>query len=518
MTKPGTVISSIVCLTCLAAFLHAADQPQWGQRHSRNMVSDEKGLADDFSAGTKKPNSKEIDLSTTRNVKWVVKTGSETFGGPVVAGGKVFIGTNNSYPRDARHRGDRGVLMCFEEATGKFLWQLVVPKLTTIQNADWHYVGIASPPTVEGKRLYVVSNRGEVLCLDTEGMANGNDGAFKDEDKHMAKPGEPPIEPGPGDGDIIWCYDMVGRLGVSPHNASNCSILLDGDLLYVCTSNGVEWTHQQVPSTEAPTLIVLDKKTGALVARDNERIAPGIAHGQWCSPTMGKVNGRALVFFGAGNGVCYAFEPAAAPAGGSGAAFLKKVWSFTCYPSDPHPTDSLPPKDRPRTEINCIYSSPVLHNNRVYVAGGKDIWHGGPGGRLFCIDAAKTGDITQAGPVWSYETGRCISTVSMADGLLYIAGEDGRVHCLDGDTGRAYWVHQTRGPIWGGTLVADSKVYVGNGRGEFWILAAGKEKKVINKIEVSPGVCNVAVAANGVLYVASQEHLYAIAPAAQPGK
>ncbi len=102
-----------------AGSMLASDQPQWGERFSRNMVSAEKGLPESF------------DPATGRNLRWVAQLGSETHSSPIVAGGRVFIGTNNNEPRDPRHKGDRGVLMCFDERTGAFQWQLVVPKIKT---------------------------------------------------------------------------------------------------------------------------------------------------------------------------------------------------------------------------------------------------------------------------------------------------------------------------------------------------------------------------------------------------
>ncbi len=161
----------------------AADQAQWGQAWSRNMVSREKSLPESF------------DTKTGKNIKWSARLGSETHSTPVVAGGRVFIGTNNGEPRDPKHQGDRGVLMCFDERTGKFLWQLVVPKREEDPYFDWPKSGISSPVTVEGDRVYLVSNRGEVMCLDAHGLANGNDGPFRDEGAHMTPPansGAPP--------------------------------------------------------------------------------------------------------------------------------------------------------------------------------------------------------------------------------------------------------------------------------------------------------------------------------------
>ena len=94
--------------------------------------------------------------------------------------------------------------------------------------------------------MYLVSNRCEVLCLDLAGMANGNDGPYQDEGRHMVPAGQPPVVPGPRDADILWVYDMYRELGVQPHNAANCSVLLVGDVLYVGTSNGADWEHLKV--------------------------------------------------------------------------------------------------------------------------------------------------------------------------------------------------------------------------------------------------------------------------------
>src|SRR3954462_5489577 len=162
-------------LALLAAQLPAADQPQWGEAWSRNMVSSERGLPADF------------DPKAGKNIKWVAKLGNETHSTPIVANGRVYIGTNNNDPRDPKHAGDRGVLMCFDEKTGKLLWQLVVPKREEDKFHDWPNAGISSPVTVEGDRVYIVSSRGEVMCLDAKGMADGNDGPFKDEGAHMVQ-------------------------------------------------------------------------------------------------------------------------------------------------------------------------------------------------------------------------------------------------------------------------------------------------------------------------------------------
>ncbi len=499
------------CLALSRASAPAADRPQWGQPLTRNMISDETGLPDGFDAGERGRDG-NIDLATTQNVKWVARLGNITYGTPTVAGGKVFIGTNNDAPRDLRIKGDRGVLMCFDEKSGQFLWQLVVPKLLSVKWSDWQGIGITSSPTVEGNRAYLVSNACEVICLDTGGMADGNDGPYTDEGRHMVPEEEPPLDPGPNDADIIWVYDMNGELNVEPHNAANCSVLVHGDYLYVCTSNGVEWTHMYVVHPEAPSVIVLDKHTGRLIARDDFGIGPDVTHGQWSSPCLGEVNGEMLGFFGAGNGVLYGFE-ALRPGWGqadSSVGLLKNVWKFHGHPLAQ--TRDEVPVDHQHDSTSCqVTAMPVFYRNRIYLSFTQEPFHNMKEGWLLCLDAAKTGDITRSGIVWAYDDiDSSTSTVAIADGLVYAPDFWGRLHCLDAETGEPCWVHEVGGTVCASPLVADGKVYLGTCRNEFWILAAGREPTVLAQVRMRDMVRASPVAANGVLYVATNRHLYAV--------
>ena len=122
-----------------------------------------------------------------------------------------------------------------------------------------------------------------------------------------------------------------------------------------------------------------------------------------------------------------------------------------------------------------IIATPVLVNDRVYVAIGRDPAHGRGRGALHCIDPRGSGDITATGKVWTYQgLDRTLSTVSVADGLLYVSDVGGRLHCLDAETGSCHWIHDTKCEVWGSTLVADGKVYMPTSKG-LWVLAAGKE-------------------------------------------
>jgi outer membrane protein assembly factor BamB len=162
------------------------------------------------------------------------------------------------------------------------------------------------------------------------------------------------------------------------------------------------------------------------------------------------------------------------------------------------------------TGMSEIIATPAFFNNRVYVAIGRDPEHGRGRGALYCIDAAKTGADNPAAKVWCYQgLDRSLSTVSIADGLLYIADVAGRVHCLDANSGQLYWVHETNSEIWSSTFVADGKVYVPTNK-HLWVLAAGKTAKVLDQINLGAPMCATPVVANGTLYIASTKYLWAV--------
>jgi outer membrane protein assembly factor BamB len=500
----GLALAGLAVLSFGSGPARADDQPQWGERHSRNMVSAETGLPDRF------------DPQTGENVRWSVPLGTECYASPVVAQGKVLIGTNNEQPRDPRHEGDRGVLMCFDEADGSLAWQLVVPKLSEDRYLDWPQAGMCSPPTVEGDRVYMVTNRDEVVCLDLAGLANGNDGPFLDEGRHMAPQDQPPTEPGPLDADILWLLDLRAAAGVRPHDSAHCSILLDGPYLYVNTSNGLTSKHDGVDKPEAPSLVVVDKATGRLVAQEREGISRLIFHSTWSSPALGEVNGRRLVFFAGGDGVVYAFDALKPTAGALGAglptspASLQLVWRFDCDPTAPKEDIHRYIRNRRESPSN-IKSMPVFHDGRIYVTVGGDIWWGKTEAWLKCVDATGKGDVTETALRWSYALERhCCSTPAVHDGLVYVADCDGMVHCVDAETGRPYWVHDAGRDIWASTLVADGKVYVGTRGRQFWVLATGKEKRVLSSIELDEALISTPVAANGALYVGTMKRLFAL--------
>ena len=454
-----------------AAVFHGreGDWPMWGGSPGRNMVNDrEKSLPATW------------DLKSKKNIKWVVPLGSQSYGNPVVAAGKIFVGTNNQAEKNPKIKGDKGIVMCFQESDGKFLWQAVHDKLESGRVNDWPDQGICSCAAVEDGRVYYVSNRAEVVCADVEGFLDGkNDGPFKEE-KYTS----------PLDGDFIWVLDMMEELGVFPHN------LIVNDLVYVVTSNGVEKDHITIPSPRAPSFIAINKKTGKLVW---ESSAPGekIIHGQWSSPCFGVVNGRAEVIFPGGDGWLRGFEPLKG----------KVLWEFDC-----NPKDAVYELGGKGTK-NEIISTPVCVDGKVYVAVGQDPEHGEGIGHLYSVDASRDGDVTPVAQVWQRggkDFHRTISTVAVKDGLVYAADLSGFFYCLDQQTGQLYWMHDMLAAIWGSPMWADGKVYLGDEDGDVVVFKAGKKLEILGEMNLDNAVYSTPVAAHGVLYIANRTHLFAI--------
>jgi len=416
---------------------------------------------------------------------------------------------------------------------------------------DWPLQGVCSSPLVEGKRLWFVTNRGEVRCLDTEGFHDGANNAFKD-DSNKNK----------GEANVIWSFDMMKELGISQHNMADCSVTAVGNTLFVCTSNGVDVEHNYIPMPQAPSFFAMDKNTKKVLWTDN---SPGqnILHGQWSSPAYAVLGDVPQVIFGGGDGWLYSFAPE-----GDGKGKSKLLWKFDCNPKTSHYSLN-------RATRNHIIGTPVIYDGRVYVAVGEDPEHGEGVGHLWCIDPTKKldgsdvspelaynsadpskpiaakriqavepdkGDFARPNPnsaaIWHYsevdQNGdgkiefnetmhRTLGSVAIKDGILYIADFSGLFHCLDAKTGKVHWTYDMLSASWGSPLIVDGKVYIGDEDGDMAIFkhsadpnvamkkVGGEMKPFYGEINMGNSVYTTPVVAGNVLYIANRTHLFAIA-------
>jgi outer membrane protein assembly factor BamB len=353
--------------------------------------------------------------------------------------------------------------------------------------------------------------------------------------------------------DTMWEYNMMAELEVSQHNMCNCSITALGDILFVNTSNGLDESHLNLPSPDAPSFIAMDKNTGEVLWKDGSPAAQ-ILHGQWSSPTIALLDGVAQVIFAGGDGWVYSFK---ANGGADGAGEL--LWKF-----DANPKTSKWILGGRGTRNNLI-ATPVVYSGQVYIAVGQDPEHGEGVGHLWCIEPSKRGDVSpelavdvasgktidhqrlqavveedgqiardnpNSAVIWHYsdvdrdgdgdigfeeQMHRSCGTVAIKNDLLYISDFSGLLHCLNAQTGEVHFTYDMFAAAWGSPLIVDGHVFIGDEDGDIAIFdLAADATEPIKEINMGNSIYSTPIIANGTLFIANKTHLFAIeAPASE---
>ena len=193
---PWTCLSLLlfVMILSIPIPIRGEDWPMFGRDGTRNPVSPEQRSPTSWEIGTEDDSKPPQRIKRTqRNIKWSANLGTMTFGDPVVSNGMIWVGTNNGYPSEDRGRVDASVLACFRESDGKLLYRYVSPRLEQGRVHDWPYASMASSPLIENNRIWFVTNRAEVVCLDIA-----------------------PLRRDGGDPKPLWKVDLIGQFGVFP--------------------------------------------------------------------------------------------------------------------------------------------------------------------------------------------------------------------------------------------------------------------------------------------------------------
>jgi len=486
-------------------------------------------------------------LKPGQKVLWRAALGSQTMRAPVVHGEHIYIGTNNAHGYLTRYgpRVDLGVLLCFQKSSGKLLWQHSNAKLPTGRVHDWPQQGVTSRPYVDGDRLWYITNRAEIVCLDTMGYRDGEDDGAPFENDHKTYL---------NDADVVWRYDMMEELGVQPHNVSTCSVAMWRDQIFAVTGNGVGASHMP-PLADAPSFIALDKTTGKLLWQDD---SPGqnVLHGQWGSPTVVDFGpSKSHVIFPGGDGWLYSFNPKFTALGET-----RINWKFDC-----NPKDSVW-KPGGRGNRNNLLHGPTSMGNRLYFATGQDPEHGSGQGRVWAIPTygsgdisphlvynnrdpnspiaprreqaciAEEGDFTRPNPnskaFWKFERqdvngngeieieeqmSRSLSTIATHDGLLFVSDIEGILHCLDQQTGKQLWGFDTQSHVYSSPTVVNDRIYLGTEDGEILVFRCSRDLQVaapggkpLQRIEFDSSVNASVVADGNVLYFTTKSELIAV--------
>lgn len=205
----GFAVRPLVQAAVCAAFLlwhgslalRAADWPQW-RGANRDGVWRESGGAGSFPAEGLK-------------ISWRVPVG-RGWSSPVVAKGRVYVTDLELAPPMAWER-----LRCFEETTGRQLWQ----HRYAAKYPDWAFApdagGPRATPCVQDGKVFTLGALGALLCLDAT------------------------------DGHIIWQRDLAKDYQVPEFSGITGSPLIEGDLLIL-----------NIYGKPAASVVALAKSTG----------------------------------------------------------------------------------------------------------------------------------------------------------------------------------------------------------------------------------------------------------------
>ncbi len=430
------------------------DWGQWGGSSVRNNTPQGKNTPTEWNIGSFDPKTGKWQKEESQNVKWVAALGSQSYGNPVIANGQVYVGTNNGTGYLKRYPAtiDLGVLVCFRESDGKFMWQDSNEKLPTGRVHDWPLQGVCATPLVEGKRLWYVTNRGEVVCLDAEGFYdNEDDGPVTKEPGRLfdvmrnddpAKDKLAAIQKGLKEGKIEPSLAGEFKAAGLPL-PSDAKPVADGQNFKLSFTPAGGVLREVIMRMEGPRLSVYklintdDKDESDVIWRLNMMKQLGVSQHNMCSCSVTAVGD--ILYVNTSNGVDEAHENLPAPSAPTFVALDKNTGKVIW-------TDNSPGSN----VLHGQWSSPAY----AVLGGVPQVLFGGGDGWLYSFRGDGTSNDGKPELLWKFDCnpkeskyvlgGRAdrnhiIGTPVVYDGLVYVGvGEDpehgegvGHLWCID---------------------------------------------------------------------------------------
>lgn len=187
----------------------------------------------------------------------------------------------------------------------------------------------------------------------------------------------------------------------------------------------------------------------------------------WSSPILASVNGKLQL-------ILQAMPNVAAYDLNSGA----QLWSVDCMSGEVGP-------------------SPAFGGGYVYAANEY--------AKLVAIDP------TSASIVWeSMDRLPEVSSPVYYKGLVFVATTYSVLACIDATNGTMLWEYEAQAPFYSSPVIADGKLYIFDTNGVGYIFSPGKTANLIGTSNLGEHVYATPAFSQGVMYVRSDNHLYAI--------
>ena len=244
-----------------------------------------------------------------------------------------------------------------------------------------------------------------------------------------------------GDGELLWSRSLTEEFGrISGYGGRTHTPFVDGGLVVISFLNS-SWGDQAVPRHR---YFAFDKKSGEVVWVATPGVRP--LDTTYSTPVAADIGGQRLMIAGNADGAVYALR----------AATGEKVWGF-------------------RLSKRGINVSVVAGGGRVYVSHSEENVDNTEMGRVVCIDATGTGDVTGTAEIWRRDA--CLAgyaSPALAEDRLYVVDNSANLLCLDAGDGTLLW-ERNIGTVGRGSPVAvDGRIYVATVNGRFQILQPGE--------------------------------------------
>lgn len=407
------------CCSAAALFLTAAETQAIAEKNwptfrgaDRTAVSNETGLLKEWPEGGPP-------------LVWQGSGAGRGYAELAIADGRIYtLGDGPSTAPDSDE-----YLVCFDQETGKLLWQTRTGPPWTKGKPDWQ--SSRATPSIDGDQVFVLTPQGELVACQTK------------------------------DGKELWRRDLVADFsGVKADSwGYSESVLVDGDHV-ICTPGG-----------DKNTLVALDRKTGKEVwscAREGDR---GAGH---ASIVISEVGGTKVYVQSTGSGPI-----------GVRASDGKLLWEYavdktTAIIPTPIVRDDLVffvagykrggallkqiPGTNGSVTIEEIYPLQTKLANKhggVVLVGNHLYADSDDAGIPYCADLM-TGEIQWA----TRGSGRGSASVAAADGHLYFLFANGKVCLVKADPEKYQEVSSFtlpdsgERPSWAHPVIVDGKLYL----------------------------------------------------------
>ena len=411
-----------------------------------------------------------------RKQLWEFDLGTETASRPLIVGGRVYIQVLNADARGTQNPAGR--LLCLSRKTGELLWNY--ESAPAAQGVTHKITGILPAPIVEDTFLYYSTPAAKVVCIDLAEVVDH-------------------VPPRP-----IWEVDLIRTCGTWPGHLAAADIAIAGDLVLLSAINHRR-SGTRVPVFE---MLAIDRHHGGVVWQ-GKPLGPTIDV-SWSGPTVARIGEIHQVVFPCSDGCLYAFDLAEIATGNA-----DPIWWFNC-----NPKDSTWMLGNEGTKNSCV-TTPVVIDNRVYVAVGQDPEHGEGVGNLWCIDPTRRGDLNEqaaSAVIWhqsrqtpdaefSQTVHRSIAPPTVADGVLVLADYSGLVHGFRASDGKQLWSYDAFAMIFGQPLIVGDEILVTDEDGDLVALSLNTGE-VITERNLKGRAYPSPILYEGTLYLVADRKLF----------